>query len=323
MKARPLGSTGLRVSEVGLGCWALGSADIVLAGQPNSYASVPSEEAHRIVRTALDAGVTFFDTADVYGLGKGERLLASALGADRKRVVLATKGGYIPDGEVGMATSVSKRHILDACEQSLKRLATDWIDLYQLHLPPSDAEMDGAREAVETLKKEGKIRAAGFSVANRFDRGAEILRGKDNPFQTIQCYYNIVLRQAEADLLPLARERGIGVIVASPLSRGLLSGRYGAETSFAGTDIRRGWNTGESQRTWFETNVRKTDSFRNACAAEGILPAAAALRFVLDHPAVSTAIPGAREAGQAAANAAVSDLPPLPASVRAAAETIR
>lgn len=323
MRTRLLGGTGLRVSEVGLGCWALGSADIVLGGQPNSYASVPPEEAHRIVRTALDAGVTFFDTADVYGLGKGERVLARALGADRKRIVLATKGGYIPDGEVGMATSVSKRHILDACEQSLRRLATDWIDLYQLHLPPADAEMEEARDALETLKREGKIRAAGVSVANRFDRAAEIL-SRDAPlFQTVQVYYNLVLRQAETSVLPLALAKGVGIIAASPLSRGLLSGRYGPQSSFAATDVRRGWNAGEGQRAWFEAHALKAEAFRRACAAEEVPPAAAALRFVLDHPAVSVAIPGARASAQAVSNAAASDLPPLSPGLRRAAEALR
>jgi len=300
MQYRMLGRTGLRVSEVGFGAWAIGGP-AKLGQLEMGWGEVDEAQALRAIGTAYDAGVTFFDTADVYGAGRSEVLIGKALGSKRDRVVIATKVGNRTTAEGEWVKDFSKRWITEAIDASLTRLGMDYVDLYQLHSGTDTAQYrDETFEALDALKTAGKIRYFGISVGP-CAHGPWVIR--NTPAETIQVVYNMLEREPEAELLPLAQAQGIGIIARVPLASGFLTGKFTRDTQFAPNDHRSRTYPPEKVRQ-IVGQVAKLDFLTEK---KDKTLAQAALQYCLAHPAVSAVIPGAKTPEQARANAAASD----------------
>jgi len=300
MQYRMLGRTGLKVSEVGFGAWAIGGP-AKLGDIEIGWGQVDDAMSLRAIGAAHDAGVTFFDTADVYGAGRSEILIGKALRSKRDGVVIATKVGNRTTAGGEWIKDFSKQWITEAIDASLTRLGMDYVDLYQLHSGTDTAQYrDETFEALEALKTAGKIRFYGISVGP-CAHGPWVIR--NTPADTIQVVYNMLEREPEVELLPLAQERGIGIIARVPLASGFLSGKFTPDTQFAPNDHR--------SRTYPPEKIRQMVGrvARLGFLTEGKskTPAQAALQYCLAHPAVSVVIPGAKTPEQARANAAASD----------------
>lgn len=307
MEYRRFGTTDLTVSRIGFGAWGIGGP--AMAGSvPIGWGKVDDEVSVRALRRARELGVTFFDTADFYGLGHSEELIGSTFGGTPD-VVIATKVGHRlgPTGEILL--DYGRQHILRACEQSLRRLRRGTIDYYQLHSARISHLSEGeAVEAMEQLRREGKIRYWGISL-NTFHPGpeAEFLMGRKlgHGFQLV---WNL-LNQRAAPVIRRAGEEGFGVIARMPLQFGLLTGKFTANTSFGADDHR-------SFRLMPATLAKILGSLEPAWRiAEdlGISRTALALSFCAGLPEVSTIIPGIKTPEQAEENCA--GLVPLPSGV--------
>ena len=304
METRQLGRTGRHVSVVGLGCWQLGA----------DWGAVSEQDALDVLRAALDAGVTFLDTADVYGDGRSEaligRLLRERPGAD---VTVATKMGRRADPQVPDAFTLEAfRGWLD---RSRRNLGVDTIDLVQLHCPPTPVFSDDrVFDALDTLVDEQVITSYGVSVETVEEARTAIAQPN---VATVQIILNAFRRKPLELVLPAAQAAGVGIIARVPLASGLLSGKYDESTTFAADDHRTYNRSGESfdvgetfSGVPFEVGVRAACSIAEL-TPEGATTAQLALRWVIDQPGVSTVIPGARRAEQARDNAAAADLAPL------------
>lgn len=304
MNHREFGRIG-RVSEIGFGAWAIGA----------DWGAVEDADAVAALHAALDSGVDFIDTADVYGDGRSERLIARVLGerGGRQGVVVATKAGRRASPHV--AAEYTAANLTAWIERSLKNLETGALDLVQLHCPPTEVYYrPEVFEALDTLKTAGKIRRYGVSV----EKVEEAIKAIEYPgVESVQIIFNI-FRQRPAELFfELAQKRNVGVIVRVPLASGLLSGRMSRDTAFSADDHRaynrfgEAFDVGETfAGVPFETGLDAVDDIR-ALVPDGMTMAQFALKWILMHEAVGTVIPGARNAAQAAANAAASELPAL------------
>ena len=305
MKINTLGSNALPVSEVGLGCWQLG------ADWGTDFDKGGAEE---ILMAALDGGVRFFDTADVYGNGKSERFIGDFLATAKAPVTVATKygrnDGIFPDG-------YSWDGIRRAVDASRERLRVDTLDLLQLHCVPFDVLKGGhVWEWLNRLQADGAIRGFGASVET-VEEGLFCL--EQNGLQSLQVIFNVMRQKPLQDLLPSAAEKGVGIIVRLPLNSGLLSGKMSVDTAFAKTDHRNynrdgaAFNVGETFGGLpFEKGVDLANRLKEEVLPKGYTLPQLALRWLLDQPAVTTVIPGASRPSQAIANAAVNDLAMLP-----------
>lgn len=288
MKRRILGGTGISVSEYALGAMMFGAW-----GNPDHDDSV------RIIHAALDAGINFVDTADIYSSGESEEIVGKALkgGSRRDGVVLATKFHH-PMGEDPNTGGNSRRWIVRAVEDSLRRLGTDYLDLYQVHRPDPDTDIDETLGALTDLVRSGKVRAIGSSTfpADLIVEAqwASERRGHAR-FRTEQPPYSILARGIEADVLPAAQRYGMGVLTWGPLSAGWLSGR----------DVTQGTGRSALERAKFDTtvpeNARKLEAvaeLKKLAADAGLPLTHLALAFVRAHPAVTSVIIGPRTADQ-------------------------
>lgn len=290
MEHRTLGATGISVSQLCLGAMmfgALGNAD--------------HDDAIRVIHRALDAGITFIDTADAYAAGESEEIVGQALaGGRRDDVVLATKVG-LPIDEGPNHRGASRRWITQSVERSLRRLQTDWIDLYQVHRLDPDTDVDETLGVLSDLVHQGKIRAFGASSVS----GSELVeaqwvaerRGRER-FRTEQPPYSILTRAIEYDVLPAARRHGLGVLTYSPLAGGWLSGKYrkGQEVEGPGS-VGRAQRFGAALDAKNPANAAKLDAADalGALADEaGLTLVQMAIAFVVRHPAVTSAIVGPR-----------------------------
>ena len=295
MRYRVLGNTGLKVSDIGFGAWGLGG---------DAYGPVDDEISLRTVHAALRAGVTFFDTADLYGAGHSEMVLGEALRGARDRVVLATKVGTLPHTGFIMPQDFSPAHIREGLEASLRRLRTDHVDLYQLHSPQLDQLNDEVVGTLQDLRGAGKIRAFGLSARNPADAKAALER---YPFEVVQVNFNLIDQRAlENGLFELCREGGIGVIARTPLAFGFLSGHLTGEETFPGRDHRNNWPR-EQLRRWAEA----ANLFLTLNEGTDRTNVQLALQFCLSSPAVSTVIPGMMNEAEIRENTGASDRPPL------------
>lgn len=294
MRYRLLGKTGWQVSVIGLGTWNIG-------GQ---WGEVDERTALATIWRAYENGINFFDTADAYGEppGRSEELLGKALQGIRQEVIIATKVGNWARRYGHPLPYTSPLHVIACCHASLYRLRTDAIDLYQCHIGnPTDAEVEVFLDAFERLKAQGKIRAYGIST-NSLDALQRFNR--HGTCATCQLDYSLLNRTPEKDLLPYCREHNIGVIVRGPLAKGVLAGKFTPETVFT-DEVRRSWNEGE-RRAQFLRQLQAVERLR-FLEREGRTIAQAALQFVLAHPAVTCAIPGAKNPQQAETNAQAAD----------------
>ena len=305
MRLRPFGRLRTRVSEIGLGCWQLGGTD---------WGDVSDEQGLDTLRAAADAGVTFFDTADVYGLGRSETLVGRFL-VERKaahargHLFVATKLGRFPDPgwPANFSPDAMRRHT----EASLKRLGVEALDLTQLHCVPGEELKRGeVFETLRALEKEGKIRHWGASVESM----AEAMHCvRQEGIVSLQIIFNIFRQKPLTELFGEARHRGVALVVRLPLASGLLGGKMSKETHFAPNDHRQynrdgeKFNVGETfAGLRFEKGVELAEALRPH-VPPGMTMAGMALRWCLDFEAVTTVIPGARTPQQARANASVSD----------------
>lgn len=301
MHYRRLGNTGITVSDIGFGAWAIGgSADA--GGTPLGWGKTSDDESLAAIRRAVELGVTFFDTADSYGFGRSESLLGIVLSRRRHDVVLATKVGVVRDAEGKLRKDFSRAHISHAVDGSLKRLRTDYIDLYQLHNPTlDDLRRDDIHEAMDRLQEVGKIRFWGVSVSTP-EEGIEIVNNGWG--YALQVLYN-VLNQAPADeLFPLAQQKGYGIIARVPLASGLLSGKFRPDTVFSKDDVRQNFLTPKR----LEEVIPRVDEAKSIIGGTARSLAEGALRFVLANDAVSTVIPGARNVRQVEMNASADEV---------------
>lgn len=302
---RKLGSTGINVSEIGFGGWAIGGATEV-GGVPVGWGRTSDDDSLAAIRRAYEVGINFFDTSDVYGFGRSESLLGIVLARRRPEVVLATKVGNVRTTTGEHFKDFSKKHIFFAVDGSLKRLRTDYIDLYQLHNPTlDDLRREEAQEAMEMLQTSGKIRFWGVSISLPQD-GLEIISRRWG--YTLQVLYNVLNQAPAQQLFPAAREAGYGIIARVPLASGLLTGKYHPDTTFGSNDVRQNFLT---PRRMEEVSAR-VDEVKGIVGGAAKTLTDAALRFVLADDAVSCTIPGARTAHQTELNAGASGtmLPP-------------
>lgn len=294
MKYTTLGRTGLQVSVVGLGT-------MVHAGH---FGPMKDSESLSAIDTALELGVNFIDTSDAYGAGYSETLLGNALRGRRDKVILATKGGNVMVGPDRGKRNFASAYISRVLEESLKRLQTDHIDLYQLHNPTVDVIENGdVWEVLERAKKDGKIRYYGVSI-NTIDEG--IAAVKDGRSDTIQLEYNLLAQEPAEKIFPLAQQANIGIIARIPLKRGILTGKLtqADETRFQGEDVRARSFKGEA----FAKELAKAEQLRFLIHGPVKSLGQAAIAFCVAHPAVSVTIPGARNELQMRENAAAGDI---------------
>ena len=310
MQYKQLGSRGPLVSTIGFGAWAIGGVH---------WGKTEDEVSIRALHAAIDQGVTLIDTADVYGFGHSEELIARVIrDRGKENLVIATKAGsdfYNPDpsdddGYGAISPNYSKEYLIEAAEKSLTRLQVDALDILQLHSPElSILERDEPWMALEKLKKDGKIKHAGLSIKSFEEtKQAPLLDLHHDILDCIQVRYNLLEREAEDLLFPKAMEHGIGVIVRIPLLFGLLTGKFDRNSQFGEDDHRR-----------MNLSAKKLDSSLEDLEGHQILfdrykeqsKTQVSLRFAISHPACHTAIPGAKTAKQVQENCSSSDLGPL------------
>lgn len=308
MQYRTLGKTGLRVSTVGLGT-------MVHAGH---FGPTKDEDSLAAIDAALDLGVNFIDTSDAYGAGYSETLLGKALKGRRDKVILATKGGNVMVGPNRGKRNFAVDYIDRVMHESLERLQTDYIDLYQLHNPDVEVIRNGGVwELLERRKKEGKIRHYGVSI-NNTEEGLAVVEGGRS--DTIQIEYNLLDQEPAEEIFPAAQKANVGVIVRVPLRRGLLTGKLKPEDQqrFQGDDVRARNFAGNI----FKEQLDKVDRLR-FLEKPGRSLAQAAIAFCIAHPAVGTVIPGGRNARQARENTAAAETPLSQEELRKIAELWR
>ncbi len=302
LRRRPLGRTGIEVTEVGFGAWAIGGNE-----HGNSLGPTDDAVSRAAIDAALEAGITFFDTSDIYGWGKSERLLGEALGAARAGVVLATKGGADVSNPAALRKCYEPDYLRTALARSLERLRTDRVDLYQIHDPPLEAIRSPAtQDALRRIKEEGLARAVGVSL-HTLDEGLAAL--ESGAYDTIQVAYNVGNQWAAGRLLEPARARGVGFIAREPLAQGYLAGAYGPDHDFGPGDVRGAWPR-EHRAFLAELSGRMRDYFHVRRKLDRPL-AAIALQFVLAEPSVATVIASMKTPAQVAANVAAAGMPAL------------
>jgi aryl-alcohol dehydrogenase-like predicted oxidoreductase len=310
MNYRTLGRTGWSISSISYGAWAIGG---------DAWGRTDDAESMRSLHRAVDLGVNFIDTADVYGDGHSERLVGRLRRERREEIVVATKAGRRLDPHV--AEGFTRRNLTAFVERSLQNLGADALDLLQLHCPPPDVyEMPEVFAILDDLVAEGKLRYYGVSV----ERVDEALRASRYPnVQSIQIIFNMFrLKPAEA-LFPVAREKRIGILARVPLASGLLSGKLRRDSSFERTDHRNYNRHGESfdvgetfSGVDYETGLEAVEELRPLVPADATM-AQLALRWILMFPEVTAAIPGAKDARQTEDNVRAADLSPLSDDVMA------
>ncbi len=291
MKFRKLGKTNLLVSEIGFGAWAISG---------RGYGPTDDKESIRALHRALDLGINFIDTADIYGDGHSEELIGRVL-KERgdKETVIATKFGWDFYRDGGIKSNLKRNYISFALEKSLKRLGRDCIDVYQIHnSKPADIEKDSVYETLDELKNQGKIRFYGVSAFYVEDGISAVKTEKPG---TIQVIYNILDQEAEARLFPLVLENDIGIVAREPLASGLLTGKYNENSKFPKTDHRHVWS-----KKFLEDGARKIGKLKFLEREDQTL-IQAALRFSLSHKAVSVIIPGAKTVKQVEENISASE----------------
>ncbi|MFC2123170.1 aldo/keto reductase [Bacteroidota bacterium] len=306
-----LGKNGPQVSSMGFGAWAIGGMN---------WGPTDDEVSLRALNEAIDQGVTLIDTADVYGHGHSEELIARVIKErGKKNIIIATKAGNDfynatsedDKGYGAITQTYTKDYIMFAVEQSLKRLNIDTLDILQLHSPNLEKlEQDEPWLALDLLKKEGKIRHAGFSIQSfKETEHAHMLDLHHDILDCIQVRYNLLERKAEEVLFPKALKYGIGVIVRIPLMFGLLTGKFNKDSKFTGDDHRK-MNLSPEKLDGYLDELDKLQPLFDKYPDQSMTQVS--LRFCISHPACHTAIPGAKTPDQVIENCSSSDLGPIP-----------
>jgi aryl-alcohol dehydrogenase-like predicted oxidoreductase len=314
MDKRTFGRAGWKVAPIGFGAWAIGA----------DWGDVSERDAEAALNEALDRGVTFIDTADVYGVGRSEKLIARVLKSrNAKDVIVATKAGkqINPHVNAGYKTALLDRFV----EDSIKRLGVEALDLVQLHSPPHEVYYrPEIFEGMDRLVKAGKIKAYGVSV----EWIEEAIKALEYPIGSVQIIFNMFRQRPAEMFFDLAKKKGVGIIARVPLASGLLSGKFTAGTKFAADDHRTYNRNGEAfdkGETFsgipYDVGLQAVEELRPLVPG-GVTMAQWALRWILMFDAVTVAIPGAKNRDQAAGNAAAMNLPPLTEAEMAAVKRI-
>lgn len=301
MNYRQLGNTELKVSELSFGTWAIGG----------SWGKSSDQEALKGLEKAMDAGVNFFDTADVYGDGHSEELLAKATKGKEDNIHIATK--FCRAGDIFDPETYSEKAVTEYCEASLKRLQRDTIDLYQIHCPPMGILKDGrVFEVLDKLQQQGKIRHYGVSVET-VEEGLFCLEQEN--VKALQVIFNIFRQKAVTELLPQAKEKGVGILARVPLASGLLTGKFTKVAKFEEDDHRNfnkdgeHFNVGETfAGVEFSKGVELSEQLKWIAEGRGNMTRAA-LRWILDHEEITTVIPGFKTVKQVEDNLQATEVP--------------
>lgn len=304
MEYRKLGSTELQVSAVSMGCWAIGGA----------WGNVSDDESMKALHAAVDSGVNFFDTADVYGDGRSERLVGRLLRERFEEIYVATKAGRRLSPHV--ASGYNAENLSAFLERSLQNLGIERVDLLQLHCPPTEVyERDDVFEALERLQQAGKLRHYGVSI-EKVTEGFSAL--KYEGVKSIQVIFNPFRLKPAEELFARASERGVGILARVPLASGLLTGKLKADSAFEADDHRNfnrhgeAFDVGETfSGVPYDLGLRLVEELRGF-VPDGVTLSQWALRFILDHKGVTCAIPGGKRPQQIAQNVSAADLVALP-----------
>jgi aryl-alcohol dehydrogenase-like predicted oxidoreductase len=308
---RTLGHGGVPVSALGLGCWAIGGP-FLLDGVPDGWGTVDDDQSIRAIRRAIDLGVSFFDTADVYGAGHSEEVLGRALEGRRRDMVISTKFGYTfdPKAKRAAGTNASAPYVRSACHESLRRLRTDYIDIYFLHIssaPPGEAEVAAA--ALDDLRDEGLIRAYGWSTDD-----VERARLYASRPGCIAIEHNLNVFDDAPELLALCAAQSLASINRTPLAMGLLSGKFQADTRLSRDDVR---GAGHSWVRYFSDGKPEPEfldrlaAVREVLASGGRTLAQGALAWIWARSDQTIPIPGFKTVEQVEENARAMEFGPL------------
>ncbi|HSK99856.1 MAG TPA: aldo/keto reductase [Rubrobacteraceae bacterium] len=307
MRYRNLGDTDIRISEVGFGVWTVSTG---------WWGEVDESRSVELLRGAFDRGINYFDTADTYGSGLGETILADAFGGMRDEVVISTKIGYdfynhtARRGQQERPQDWSESFIRFALEQSLKRLGTDYVDFLQLHNTKMDAiENDALFELLEEFEQEGKVRAYGVALGPKIgwlDEGVRAMRERN--LSGVQMIYNLLEQDPGRPLIEAARETGTSLVVRVPHSSGMLEGKYDENTTFARNDHRR-----HRPKEWLLEGLKKVEQLGFLTESGERTLGQAALKFVLSTPEISSTLPNIYDEAQLEEFAAAPDTPDLTA----------
>ena len=291
MQKRRLGNSDLDITTIGYGAWAIGGGGWAFAWGPQD-----DDESVATIREAIDLGINWVDTAAVYGLGHSEEVVAKALDGLKQRPYVFTKCARVWDDKGEIGKSLRAESIIDECEASLKRLKVDVIDLYQIHWPEPDEDIEEGWQAMVKLKEQGKARWIGVSNFN----GSQMDRiRKFGPITSLQPPYSLIRPEVEPEILPYCKANGVGVISYSPMGNGLLTGAWNKErhASLPADDWRKTKNK-YFQEPQFPRNLRLAEVLQGIARRNGRTAGEAAIAWVLRNPAVTGAIVGARKPGQ-------------------------
>ncbi len=314
MRYRQLGNSGLTVSELGFGAWTIGS---------DWWGHIPDDEARGMLDRAFDLGVTFYDTADQYGEGRSERLIGEVFEGRRDRVVIASKFGYdfyaghTRDGHSELPQNFDPVFVRFALEQSLRRLRTDYLDLWQIHNARMSTVQDEALwRMLEDVVREGKVRHVGVALGPAIgwlDEG--IASMTERRIASLQIIYNMLEQDPGRELFPVAAERGVGLLVRVPHSSGLLEGHFTEDTVFPENDHRR-----HRPRGWLVNGLKKLQQLRFLLEGRDATIGQVALKYIYAQPTVSSVLPNLYDSAQIEEFAAASDVPDLTATEIARAD---
>ena len=299
IEKRILGKSGIEVTKIGVGLWAIGG---------DEWGEVDDRESLNMIDAALDLGINFFDTADVYGMGHSEKLLGQAMKGRRDRFIVATKIGWVDfdrDNQVSQYDTVEK--LIAGVESNLERLQTDYVDVIQCHIDFRESNMEVFVEGFQKLQAQGKVRAYGVSTSD-FDYLQAF--NADNEAATLQIDYSILNRTPEENIFPYTMENNLGVLVRGPLAMGLLTGKFSKDTRFEDGDFRQNWIENEDEYQIFLNDLEKVEKLKPLGNDERSL-AQLAIQFSMQHPAVTLAIPGAKRISQLKENVKTALMPEL------------
>lgn len=304
LQMRLLGRTGMKISEIGFGAWAIGGGFNV-AGRALGFGETDDQTSLAALAEAFDLGVNFVDTADAYGMGRSETLVGRAMKVAPRRIHVATKVGNVRRDPEPPTQDFSPAHIKAACDRSLERLGVTSLDLYQLHGPPRDVlESHAVWDTLRELKDKTKIAHYGISIGKPEEGLLAIEKGE---VEAIQVVYNLLRREASKELFDEALKKSVGLIVRVPLASGLLTGKYAPGHRFSDKDHRRDTYPPEE----LAALLARVEKLRFLAAGTGRSLAQAAIKFCLAHPAVSVVIPGLKTPEQALENVAAASVPDL------------
>lgn len=302
MNKRNFGKTGLKVSEIGLGCRNLGG-QCIINGLPTTYGDIDETTALTIIKKAIELGVNVFDTADIYSLGNCEKRLGRVIKEKRDEVLIFTKGGLIRsfDTKKRYEIDISFNHLIDALHRSLKRLETDFVDLFQVHsAPKSEDDFKNFEKTFKEMKNSNLTRFCGVSIGPNYKSGIELI--KRGIVDTLQIYFSLLDYEPIDELLSLAKKEGVGIIIAKPLSQGFLAGKYQSNHIFPKNDLRSSLSRKEIDIKIDRTNLFKFLENDSRSLSQS------ALSYLLKREEVSTCIPTSNSIEQLKSNIEAADI---------------